>query len=81
MTADRPGALPSTGAADGRADHVVELGDLGSWRPKLVASDLDGTLLTSDGEVSARTRAALTTCCNASSPSAKSAAAPTSTSQ
>jgi HAD superfamily hydrolase (TIGR01484 family) len=42
---------------------VVELGDLaaqlGSWRPRLVASDLDGTLLTSSGEVSARTRAAI----------------------
>jgi Cof subfamily protein (haloacid dehalogenase superfamily) len=42
---------------------VVELGDLaaqlGSWRPRLIASDLDGTLLTSSGEVSARTRAAI----------------------
>jgi Cof subfamily protein (haloacid dehalogenase superfamily) len=38
---------------------VVELGDLGPWRPKLVATDLDGTLLDSAGEVSPRTRAAL----------------------
>ena len=35
------------------------LGDLGGWRPKLVATDLDGTLLDSAGEVSPRTRAAL----------------------
>jgi Cof subfamily protein (haloacid dehalogenase superfamily) len=59
MTADRPAVLPAIGGSAG-SDDVVELGDLGSWRPKLVASDLDGTLLTSDGEVSDRTRAALT---------------------
>jgi Cof subfamily protein (haloacid dehalogenase superfamily) len=44
----------------------VELPDLavelGSWRPRLVASDLDGTLLTSAGEVSPRTRAAIDAC-------------------
>ena len=68
MTADRPGVLPSTGTAGARADDVVELGDLGTWRPKLVASDLDGTLLTSDGEVSPRTRAALTACWDAGIP-------------
>jgi Cof subfamily protein (haloacid dehalogenase superfamily) len=68
MTADRPGVLPSTGRAGARADDVVELGDLGTWRPKLVASDLDGTLLTSDGEVSPRTRAALAACWDAGIP-------------
>jgi Cof subfamily protein (haloacid dehalogenase superfamily) len=47
---------------------VVELGDLGSWRPKLVASDLDGTLLTSVGVVSPRTRAALEGCWDAGIP-------------
>src|ERR687897_1109324 len=68
MRADRPGVLPNTGTAGARAEDVVELGDLGTWRPKLVASDLDGTLLTSDGEVSARTRAALTACWDAGIP-------------
>src|SRR3712207_9525942 len=68
MTAERPGVLPSTGRAGDRADDVVELADLGAWRPKLVASDLDGTLLTSDGEVSPRTRAALTACWDAGIP-------------
>jgi Cof subfamily protein (haloacid dehalogenase superfamily) len=54
----RAAFVPESGA-----ETVVELGDLatrlGSWRPRLVASDLDGTLLTSSGEVSARTRAAI----------------------
>jgi Cof subfamily protein (haloacid dehalogenase superfamily) len=68
VTAERPGVLPSTGRAGARADDVVELGDLGTWRPKVVASDLDGTLLTSDGQVSARTRAALTACWDAGIP-------------
>jgi hypothetical protein len=59
MTGQRPPeALKAYGALAG-ADSVVELGDLGPWRPKLVATDLDGTLLDSDGEVSPRTRAAL----------------------
>jgi HAD superfamily hydrolase (TIGR01484 family) len=57
----RPAFLPGSGAA-----ALVELGDLaerlGSWRPRLVASDLDGTLLTSDGLVSDRTRAAIDAC-------------------
>jgi Cof subfamily protein (haloacid dehalogenase superfamily) len=35
---------------------------LNGWRPRLVASDLDGTLLTSAGEISPRTRAALDAC-------------------
>ena len=59
-----------------RADAVVELGELGPWRPKLVATDLDGTLLDSAGEVTTRTRAALEACWDASArrvPSAKRA--------
>ena len=57
----RPAFVPESGA------HTeVELRDLaaelGNWRPRLVASDLDGTLLTSDGVVSPRTRAAIDAC-------------------
>jgi len=58
MNPERPKALKAYGVLEG-ADSVVELGDLGPWRPKLVATDLDGTLLNSEGEVSPRTRAAL----------------------
>jgi Cof subfamily protein (haloacid dehalogenase superfamily) len=59
MTGPRPPkALKAYGVLPG-ADSVVELGDLGAWRPKLVATDLDGTLLDSAGEISPRTRAAL----------------------
>ncbi|SEL80907.1 hypothetical protein SAMN04515665_12013 [Blastococcus sp. DSM 46786] len=61
MTARTPRAVRAHGVLEG-ADTVVELGDLGPWRPKLVASDLDGTLLGPDGEVSPRTRAALEAC-------------------
>jgi Cof subfamily protein (haloacid dehalogenase superfamily) len=50
--------LPKHSGGEG-SDLVVELGDLGPWRPKLVATDLDGTLLTSQGVVSDRTRAAM----------------------
>ena len=57
----RPAFVPEQGAMT-----LVELPDLaaelGSWRPRLVASDLDGTLLTSAGEVSPRTRAAIDAC-------------------
>jgi Cof subfamily protein (haloacid dehalogenase superfamily) len=57
----RPAFVPESGA-----ETVVELGDLaaelGDWRPRLVASDLDGTLLGSDGVVSPRTRAAIDAC-------------------
>jgi Cof subfamily protein (haloacid dehalogenase superfamily) len=57
----RPAFVPDAGA-----EVLVELGDLagrlGGWRPRLVASDLDGTLLTSDGVVSPRTRAAIEAC-------------------
>jgi Cof subfamily protein (haloacid dehalogenase superfamily) len=61
MTAKQP--MRAAFVPESGAETVVELGDLatqlGSWRPRLVASDLDGTLLTSSGEVSARTRAAI----------------------
>jgi Cof subfamily protein (haloacid dehalogenase superfamily) len=46
----------------------VPLPDLGAWRPRLVATDLDGTLLSSTGEVSPRTRAALEACWDAGIP-------------
>ena len=52
--------------------EVVDLGDLAAeldgWRPRLVATDLDGTLLDSAGEVSPRTRAALAACWDAGIP-------------
>jgi Cof subfamily protein (haloacid dehalogenase superfamily) len=54
----RPKALKAYGVLEG-ASSVVDLGDLDGWRPKLVATDLDGTLLDSAGEVSPRSRAAL----------------------
>jgi Cof subfamily protein (haloacid dehalogenase superfamily) len=44
------------------SSDVVPPPDLGGWRPRLVATDLDGTLLRSTGEVSPRTRAALEAC-------------------
>jgi hypothetical protein len=51
---------------------VVDPGDLsaelGGWRPRLVATDLDGTLLSSDGVVTPRTRAALEGCWDAGIP-------------
>jgi Cof subfamily protein (haloacid dehalogenase superfamily) len=67
MTPKPPKALKAYGALPG-ADSVVALGELGPWRPKLVATDLDGTLLNSAGEVSARTRAALEACWDAGIP-------------
>jgi Cof subfamily protein (haloacid dehalogenase superfamily) len=67
MTRQSPKVLKAYGALPG-ADSVVELGDLGGWRPKLVATDLDGTLLNSAGEVSPRTRAALVACWDAGIP-------------
>jgi Cof subfamily protein (haloacid dehalogenase superfamily) len=60
--------LPSSGHVVPGADSVVEPADLGGWRPRLVATDLDGTLLRSTGEVSARTRAALEACWDAGIP-------------
>ena len=67
MSESRPKALKAYGALPG-ADRVVELPDPGPWRPKLVATDLDGTLLDSEGHVSARTRAALAGCWDAGIP-------------
>jgi Cof subfamily protein (haloacid dehalogenase superfamily) len=62
-----PTVLKAYGALPG-ADRVVDFGDVGTWRPKLVATDLDGTLLDSAGEVSPRTRAALAACWDAGIP-------------
>jgi Cof subfamily protein (haloacid dehalogenase superfamily) len=67
MTDAAPKALKAYGALPG-ADEVVELPELGRWRPKLVATDLDGTLLDSAGEVGPRTRAALAACWDAGIP-------------
>jgi hydroxymethylpyrimidine pyrophosphatase-like HAD family hydrolase len=67
MSQERPKALKAFGVLPD-ADRVIELGELDGWRPKLVATDLDGTLLDSDGEVSARTRAALELCWDAGIP-------------
>jgi Cof subfamily protein (haloacid dehalogenase superfamily) len=67
MTRQPTRALKAYGVLPG-ADSVVALGELGAWRPKLVATDLDGTLLNSAGEVSPRTRAALEACWNAGIP-------------
>jgi Cof subfamily protein (haloacid dehalogenase superfamily) len=64
VSVEQPGRGGLTApAAAVRARELVDLGDLagrlGDWRPRLVVSDLDGTLLSSAGEVSARTRAAV----------------------
>jgi Cof subfamily protein (haloacid dehalogenase superfamily) len=67
MSQERPKALKAYGVLPD-ADRVIELGELDGWRPKLVATDLDGTLLDSDGEVSTRTRAALEMCWDAGIP-------------
>jgi Cof subfamily protein (haloacid dehalogenase superfamily) len=67
MSAGGPKALKAYGVLSD-ADRVIELGNLGSWRPKLVATDLDGTLLNAAGEVSPRTRAALEACWDAGIP-------------
>ena len=62
-----PRALKAYGVLPG-AEQVVEPPVLDGWRPKLVATDLDGTLLDSAGEISPRTRAALTACWDAGIP-------------
>ena len=62
-----PRVLKAYGSLAG-ADRVVEPPERGTWRPRLVATDLDGTLLDSAGEVSPRTRAALTACWDAGIP-------------
>ncbi|SFL76901.1 HAD family hydrolase [Geodermatophilus ruber] len=59
MSPPHPGVLPSSGHAGLGSDVVVDLGDLDGWRPRLVATDLDGTLLHSTGAVTPRTRAAM----------------------
>jgi Cof subfamily protein (haloacid dehalogenase superfamily) len=55
-----PDVLPATAASG--SSEVVPPPDLGTWRPRLIATDLDGTLLRSTGELSARTREALDAC-------------------
>lgn len=60
--------LPAAGHLAPGADDVVPLPDLGGWRPRLVATDLDGTLLRSTGEVSPRARAAMAACWDAGIP-------------
>jgi hypothetical protein len=69
MSGGPPKALKAYGTLPD-ATRVIDLGDrdLGPWRPKLVATDLDGTLLDAAGEVSPRTRAALTACWDAGIP-------------
>jgi hypothetical protein len=67
MSGGPPKALKAYGTLPD-ANRVVGLGDLGPWRPRLVATDLDGTLLDSAGEVSPRTRSALTACWDAGIP-------------
>ncbi|SFO08990.1 hypothetical protein SAMN05660359_01317 [Geodermatophilus obscurus] len=72
MTESARPAVISGHVPSPEADRVVEPGDLAAdldgWRPRLVATDLDGTLLTSGGVVSPRTRAALDACWDAGIP-------------
>jgi Cof subfamily protein (haloacid dehalogenase superfamily) len=63
-----PGVLPSSGHAAPGSDTVVEPPHPAGWRPRLVATDLDGTLLDSTGAVTPRTRAALEACWDAGIP-------------
>ena len=63
-----PGVLPSSGQAAPGSDVVVPAPDRGGRRPRLVATDLDGTLLDSTGSVTPRTRAALEACWDAGIP-------------
>lgn len=67
MSARSPKVLPPVGVLAG-ANSVVDLGDLGGWRPRLVATDLDGTLLDAAGGVSPRTQAAVAACWDAGIP-------------
>ena len=62
-----PTALPHAAAAPD-ADLVLPPPRLDGWRPRLVATDLDGTLLDSGGAVSPRSRAALQACWDAGIP-------------
>ena len=72
MSGTAPRAVISGHVPSPDADRVVDPGDLsaelGGWRPRLVATDLDGTLLSSDGVVTPRTRAALEACWDAGIP-------------
>ncbi|WP_164701987.1 HAD family hydrolase [Modestobacter sp. KNN46-3] len=72
MTAQPHGGGLTAPAAALHATEVVDLGDLrarlGGWRPKLVVSDLDGTLLGSAGTVSPRTAEAIDACRGAGVP-------------
>jgi Cof subfamily protein (haloacid dehalogenase superfamily) len=56
-----PTAIPHAAPAPD-AGLVVPPPRLDGWRPRLVATDLDGTLLDTDGHVSPRSRAALEAC-------------------
>jgi Cof subfamily protein (haloacid dehalogenase superfamily) len=69
MSPERPKALKAYGVLPD-ADRVIDLDGRGlaGRRPKLVATDLDGTLLDSAGEVTPRTRAALEACWDAGIP-------------
>lgn len=67
MTDAVPTALPHA-APSPDADLVVPPPRLDGWRPRLVATDLDGTLLDSAGRVSPRSRAALAACWDAGIP-------------
>jgi hypothetical protein len=72
MSGTAPRAVLSGHVPSPLSTEVVEPGDLsaqlGGWRPRLVATDLDGTLLSSDGVVTPRTRAALQGCWDAGIP-------------
>jgi Cof subfamily protein (haloacid dehalogenase superfamily) len=61
MSDRAPAAIPHAAPAPD-ADRVVPPPPRDGWRPGLVATDLDGTLLNSAGEVSPRNRAALEAC-------------------
>ena len=62
-----PAAMPHAAPAPD-ADLVVPPPRPDGWRPRLVATDLDGTLLDSTGAVSPRSRAALRACWDAGIP-------------
>ena len=65
MTDARPAAGPTAlphAAPAPDADLVVPPPVPDGWRPRVVATDLDGTLLDSSGHVSPRSRAALEAC-------------------
>jgi Cof subfamily protein (haloacid dehalogenase superfamily) len=67
MTDAVPTAIPHAAPAPD-AGLVVPPPRLDGWRPRLVATDLDGTLLDSSGHVSPRSRAALEACWAAAIP-------------